>query len=149
MFCFLVICQWTLYLLSVSGDRYFSWTLFFKMGEFQWTFSEGEFSWTLLVTSRGHFLTKRISFLGEYSCIFWMNSSGYFLMVITNIANTVQVRLVQVWVRFGLGFGQLQVCLRLGLCQIWVGFGLDLGQVLVRFGLSLCLGQVRYGLGLD
>ena len=32
-------------------DGEFSWTLFFKMVEFQWTFSEGEFSWTLLVNS--------------------------------------------------------------------------------------------------
>ena len=34
-------------------DNEVSWTLFFKMGEFQWTFSESEFSWTLLVNSRG------------------------------------------------------------------------------------------------
>ena len=24
-----------------------SWTLFFKMGDFSWTFSKGDFSWTL------------------------------------------------------------------------------------------------------
>ena len=34
-------------------DSEFSWTLFFKMGEFQWPLSEGEFSWTLLVNSQG------------------------------------------------------------------------------------------------
>ena len=36
-----------------KGD--FSMTLFFKMGDFLWTFSKGDFSWTLLVTSRGQF----------------------------------------------------------------------------------------------
>ena len=36
-------------------DNDISWTLFFKMGDFQWTFSKGDFSWTLLVTSRGQF----------------------------------------------------------------------------------------------
>ena len=43
-----------------SGLRHFvdndiSWTLFFKMSDFSWTFSKGDFSWTLLVTSRGQF----------------------------------------------------------------------------------------------
>ena len=37
-------------------DSDISWTLFFKVGDFSWTFSKGDFSWTLLVTSRGHFL---------------------------------------------------------------------------------------------
>ena len=36
-----------------DGD--FSWTLFFRMSKFYWTFSEGKFSWTLLVNSKGHF----------------------------------------------------------------------------------------------
>ena len=36
-------------------DNDISWTLFFKMGDFSWTFSKGDFSWTLLVTSRGQF----------------------------------------------------------------------------------------------
>ena len=36
-------------------DNEISWTLFFKMGDFSWTFSKGDFSWTLLVTSRGQF----------------------------------------------------------------------------------------------
>ena len=36
-------------------DNDISWTLFFKMGDFSWTFSKGNFSWTLLVTSRGNF----------------------------------------------------------------------------------------------
>jgi hypothetical protein len=36
-------------------DNDISWTLFFKMGDFSWTFWKGDFSWTLLVTSRGHF----------------------------------------------------------------------------------------------
>ena len=36
-------------------DNDISWTLFFKMGDFWWTFSKGDFSWTLLVTSRGQF----------------------------------------------------------------------------------------------
>ena len=45
---------------SRKGWRHFvdndiSWTLFFKMGDFSWTFSKGDFSWTLLVTSRGQF----------------------------------------------------------------------------------------------
>ena len=44
----------------IAGWRHFvdndiSWTLFFKMGDFSWTFSKGDFSWTLLVTSRGQF----------------------------------------------------------------------------------------------
>ena len=36
-------------------DNDISWTLFFKMGDFSWTFPKGDFSWTLLVTSRGQF----------------------------------------------------------------------------------------------
>ena len=36
-------------------DNDISWTLFFKMGDFSWTFSKGDVSWTLLVTSRGQF----------------------------------------------------------------------------------------------
>ena len=36
-------------------DNDISCTLFFKMGDFSWTFSKGDFSWTLLVTSRGQF----------------------------------------------------------------------------------------------
>ena len=36
-------------------DNDISWTVFFKMGDFSWTFSKGDFSWTLLVTSRGQF----------------------------------------------------------------------------------------------
>ena len=36
-----------LWRLLVDSD--FSRTLFFKIGKFQWTFSEGEFSWTLFV----------------------------------------------------------------------------------------------------
>ena len=36
-------------------DNDISWTLFFKMGDFSWTFSKGDFSWTILVTSRGQF----------------------------------------------------------------------------------------------
>ena len=36
-------------------DNDISWTLFFKVGDFSWTFPKGDFSWTLLVTSRGQF----------------------------------------------------------------------------------------------
>ena len=36
-------------------DNDISWTLFFKVGDFSWTFPKGDFSWTLLVTSRGLF----------------------------------------------------------------------------------------------
>ena len=46
-------------------DNEFSWTLFFKMTEFKWTFSEGEFSWTLLVNSHGHFCPREFGFLGD------------------------------------------------------------------------------------
>ena len=47
-------------LTQILGWRHFvdndiSWTVFFKMGDFSWTFSNGDFSWTLLVTSRGQF----------------------------------------------------------------------------------------------
>ena len=36
-------------------DNDISWTLFFKKGDFSWTFPKGDFSWTLLATSRGQF----------------------------------------------------------------------------------------------
>ena len=39
-------------------DNDISWTLFFKMGDFSWTFSKGDFLWTLLVTSHGQFYFK-------------------------------------------------------------------------------------------
>ena len=31
-------------------DNEISWTLFFKMGDFSWTFPKGDISWTILVT---------------------------------------------------------------------------------------------------
>ena len=110
-------------------DNGISWTLFFKMGDFSWTFSKGDFSWTLLVTSRGQFqLREHCSVPGQ--------------------VRLGQVRfglgLDQVWVRFGLVLGQVwvrlgQVCVRFGLClgQFWVRLGL--GQA--RFGLGYCLGK--------
>ena len=50
----------SVFCLLAMGWRHFvdndiSWTLFFKMGDFSWTFPKGDFSWTLLVTSRGQF----------------------------------------------------------------------------------------------
>ena len=55
------------------ADNDFSWTLFSK-----WANSSG-------VNSRGHFLSMRIPLLGWiFMDIFLVNSSGHFLMVITN-----------------------------------------------------------------
>ena len=98
---------------------------------------------------------------------FWVNSSGHFLMVITNSANTVgqpmqgcggeapatlsnhfRARLGQVglgwlfWVRNRLGLGWV----RFVLCYVWVRFRLTLGQVQVRLGLGQVCVQVRLGL---
>ena len=66
-------------------DNDFLWTLFSK-----WTNSSGHFqrvnSLGGLVNSCGHFLSTRILLLECISVdIFWVNSSGHFLMVITNM----------------------------------------------------------------
>ena len=45
-------------------DNDISWTLFFKMGDFSWTFPKGDFSWTLLMTSRGQFCPREFPFFG-------------------------------------------------------------------------------------
>ena len=117
----------------------FLWTLSFKIGKFQWTFSEGEFSWTLLVHENSF---SWVNFCGF--CRFSKHSSvsgqGCRCKAPARVSKHCSVS------RLGLG----QVCLRLGLDlgQVWVRFGLGLGQV--RFGFGLGLGQVwvRFGLGL-
>ena len=67
-------------------DSDISWTLFFKKGDFSWTFPKGDFSWTLLVTSRGHYFLKwatsrghsqRVTFRGHYFSK-WVTSHGQF-----------------------------------------------------------------------
>ena len=57
-----IICGSNIFLIYFSGkpmnhitgwrhfvDNDISWTLFFKMGDFSWTFSKGDISWTILV----------------------------------------------------------------------------------------------------
>ena len=72
------ITMWTRWGWRHFVDNDISWTLFFKMGDFSWTLL-GDFSWTLLST--------RSPFFGWiFVDIFWVNSSGHFLVVIINSA---------------------------------------------------------------
>ena len=78
----IIICWWGIMGWRLLMDSDFSWTLFSK-----WANSNGHFQ---RVNSRGHFLSMRIPLLGWiFVDIFLVNSSGHFLMLITNSANTV------------------------------------------------------------
>jgi hypothetical protein len=69
-------------------DNDISWILFFKMGDFSWTLSKGDFSWTLFGDFLWTLLSTRSPLFGWiFVEIFWVNSSGHFLMVIINSAN--------------------------------------------------------------
>ena len=61
----------------------------------KWANSSGHF---LRVNSSGHLLSTTILLLGRiFVDIFGLNSSGHFLMVITNSANTVDQPTQGVW----------------------------------------------------
>ena len=115
-----------------SVDNDISWTLFFKMGDFLWTFSKGDFLWTLLVTSHGQFqLREHCSVPGQVRL-------GQLRLGQVKLG---QVRLGQVWVRFGF----VQIWVRLGLGQVRLGLGqVKLGQVWLGLG-QVWLGKVRFG----
>jgi hypothetical protein len=70
--------------MTSSGHFFSKWANF--CGHLQRVTSRGHF----LVNSSGHFCPKEDPFLGEFSCtLFGGNSSGHFLMVLTNGADIV------------------------------------------------------------
>ena len=72
-------------------DNDISWTLFFKMVNFSWTYSKGDFTWTLFGDFSWMLLSTRSALFGLlFVDVFWVNSSGHFLMVIMKSANTIQ-----------------------------------------------------------